>query len=498
MSRGTKEAPRSLTGGLLLATVLAAPAAAQTPSAGAWRELTLADLEAARDLLVRNHPGTAAETGDADFLRTLERGYEAARRRAGQVSAYEGYAATLTGFAVSLGDPHIRFRTSLTHRTVQWPGFVLARRGGVTVVGARAAGTDSLLPAVGAVAVSCDGTPIADLARERLGTFRGDWTVEAHRVRYTPLLLVDDGNPFLTPPARCVIDEPAGQRTVELRWRPIAPADLQNEFRRAVPPARAGYLLRRVGDGWWIGMEGMNPQVAPLLDSVRAHLEALRAAPWVVVDVRGNGGGSSEWGRRLAALLVGEERTGQAMESLARAAADQRCGASWRASEDVEHTLEGYIRDLGPQLGPEATARFRAELLAVREARRAGRELAPAPERCEPESASRPSAAPPSRMSGSLILLTDQACFSSCLSMTMLFLALGARQVGEATDYSTHYMEVRDFPLPSGLGTFSTLQKVAFAAPRRLGPFEPAVKFPGRMDDRAALEAWIVGLGARN
>jgi hypothetical protein len=95
-------------------------------------------------------------------------------------------------------------------------------------------------------------------------------------------------------------------------------------------------------------------------------------------------------------------------------------------------------------------------------------------------------------MKGRLVLLTDRACFSSCLLKAGLFRIIGAVHIGEATDFSTRYMEVRPLPLPSGLGTFATLQKVAFGAPARLGPFDPEIPFPGRMDDTPALERWVV------
>jgi hypothetical protein len=251
-----------------------------------------------------------------------------------------------------------------------------------------------------------------------------------------------------------------------------------------------------VGSGWWIAIESLNDRVQAVLDSVDAHLREIQGAPWVVVDVRGNGGGSSEWGRRLAARLVGDARAADAERRLnAAATSDGRCGASWRVSTDVEQTIAGYIQNLGPRLGPRVTDQWRRELEAVRTALSAGRELAPEPEACRPTSNSMPgqSMAAPA-MSGRLVLLTDHTCFSSCLLLTPLFRAIGALHVGEGTDFSTRYMEVRGFLLPSGLGQFSTMQRVSFSTPNRLGPFDPEVPFPGRMDDTPALEAWIPSL----
>ena len=90
--------------------------------------------------------------------------------------------------------------------------------------------------------------------------------------------------------------------------------------------------------------------------------------------------------------------------------------------------------------------------------------------------------------------MTDHACFSSCLLMVRDFRALGALHVGEATNVSTRYMEVREIELPSGLSTFSTLQKVVIGEDADIGPFVPERVFPGAMADTAALEGWIAGL----
>jgi hypothetical protein len=247
--------------------------------------------------------------------------------------------------------------------------------------------------------------------------------------------------------------------------------------------------VRRVGEGWWIGLQALTDLAKPVLDSVAAHQGAMHAAPWVVVDVRGNGGGNSAWGVRLANQLVGEARVSQAMRRAERAFAGPLCGTSWRASPAVEETLESYIRNQGP--GAE---QWRRDLDSVRAARAAGRDLGPMPSPCPPGASSGGASGelPPSRMSGRLLLLTDHACFSSCLLLTGLFRLIGATQLGEATDFSTRYMEVRGLPLPSGLGSLSTLQKVAFGAPARLGPFDPEVLYPGRIDDTVALERWVV------
>ena len=74
-----------------------------------------------------------------------------------------------------------------------------------------------------------------------------------------------------------------------------------------------------------------------------------------------------------------------------------------------------------------------------------------------------------------------------------LFRRLGALHVGEATDMSTQYMEIREIVLPSGLRTFSTLQKVALGL-GDFGPYQPQIVYPGPLNEDDRLKAWVAGL----
>jgi hypothetical protein len=99
-----------------------------------------------------------------------------------------------------------------------------------------------------------------------------------------------------------------------------------------------------------------------------------------------------------------------------------------------------------------------------------------------------------------LFVLTDAACFSSCIKTVGDFLKLGAAQIGEPTGAVTHYSEVRELVLPSGLSTFSTLMAIMTESPLRIGPFVPKYEFDGDIADTAALEKWVQELalqGAR-
>jgi hypothetical protein len=494
MTRRTAVASRWTYGVAVAVLCSAGSAGAQDAGARVWRDLTTADVEAAHSLIARNHPGASPAAGDSAFRHALERGRVDALKRAADVVSYEGWLATLRAFAVSFADPHISLGTRLSLGNVRWPGFVVGRRGDSTVVTSIDT-TFADVPRYGAVLVSCDGVAIEEFAKNRLGVFRGTWDVASQRVRTTPVLLVDDGNPFLAPPSSCVVRESGRDRSVQLRWRSISATALQERLRDASPVGNAGFEVRRFGDGWWIGLQSLSNRAQSVIDSANAHVDEIRNASLVVVDVRGNGGGNSEWANRLAIMLVGQARASASMRLAERQLASGVCGSSWRASADVEQTIEGYIRDMGPRLGEASVNQWRREIDSIRIARQQGRDLAPSPRACPaPASSSDNPALPAPLMKGKLVLLTDHACFSSCLMLAALFRAVGAMHVGEGTDFSTRYMEVRGFTLPSGLATFATLQKVGFGMPLRLGPFEPAFVFPGRIDDTRAVEAWITGV----
>jgi hypothetical protein len=159
-----------------------------------------------------------------------------------------------------------------------------------------------------------------------------------------------------------------------------------------------------------------------------------------------------------------------------------------------------YFRDtLGPRMGKEAAAQFAGEYAAAAAAKAKGAAFT-GPARCAGGTpVKRPVAAvpAPSDYRGRLILLTDNSCFSSCLIVTDDFRRLGALHVGETTDANTHYMEVREERLPSGLSMFSTLQAVDPSAPMQIGPFAPEVPYDGSIADTAALERWIAALAVR-
>lgn len=264
------------------------PAVAQdsTPSQ-LWQEMTRIDIDAAHRILSEDHPGSAPEADDRDFQRRLSEAYALAKERAASTQSLDGYRATLRGFATMMGDKHIWSNMRVAARTVNWPGFLVSRRGGDWVVGY--VHQDAIdAPMLGATLISCDGSGAEDFAEKRLGGFRAVWSIEAQRISSAPFLMIDEGNPFVERASQCVFEHNDHVREVMLQWQPIAPAQLGQPINEADRTGSPGLGLSEFESGYWISLETLTGEAASLVAALKAKSEAIRQAEFVVLDLRGN------------------------------------------------------------------------------------------------------------------------------------------------------------------------------------------------------------------
>jgi hypothetical protein len=480
--------------------IVAAPAAfAQAPSwdfatfkapaDARWSRIAAQDAQAAYELLHDNHPGAAPALHDLAFQERLKNARTLALSRARTVTSYQGYLFVLAGFATDMADKHIWSRPTFVVNLPLWTEFIVSKQGDAwTVTDAEPDHSDLL----GAMLVSCDGEAVQDLARKNIGGFHAVWSIGAQQIQNAPWLLVDEGNPFIRRPKACVFEHDAQRRTVTLEWVRIKRENLLARIKSAGDAGAAGFGIRRVGDGYWIALQDLQSDRArEVVKAVQEQKAALRGVPFVVLDLRGNRGGSSLMGRDIATALMGAAAVNARLGSMS-----ENCGGpdgAWRASEGNIKQLEYLQTDPIVQRGSaEIKKMVQDTLQATREAQAQGRDFS-GPISCP---AAPPTAAvtgqPPSLMKGRLILLTDNLCFSSCLAVTDDFRTLGAFHVGQTTDAATHFVDVREQYLPSGYSMFSTLESLAPDAPAQVGPYVPALTYSGDIADTAALEAWVI------
>ncbi len=350
------------------------PAAAQIPSWGVdefhappdqrWGEITRTDVEAAYKLLRDNHPGGAEELHDIAFQERLNNAHGVALDRARTVGSYQGYSAVLAGFATGMGDKHIWSRPTFVVNLPRWAGIIPSKRGKDWIV---TDSDESRAALRGAALISCDGEDIDDLARKNLGGFRVDWNVGAQQVQSAPWLLIDEGNPFITRPSSCLFEQAGKRQTLKLDWMRIKRDSLLPRLQAAIGAGAAGYGVRRVAGGYWISLQSLKDErTAGVVKEVEDQKTALRAAPFVVLDLRGNGGGSSLYGRQIAVSLFGREFVDATLGPDGGAA----CGGDvvWRASEGNIRNLEFLLHADAVHMPPEAKAIGEEQLLKMRAA----------------------------------------------------------------------------------------------------------------------------------
>lgn len=469
---------------------------AQAAVAGHWRALAQADAEAALRLIADNHPGAVAALGDKEFLAHLALARQHVRERLPRVDSFGGYSALMSGLAADFKDGHIWSSAQVGYSVRRWAGVVPLRRGGKWIAALHEPGSGEASVAQAEI-MACDGVPFDRWARDRIDRFGGNARLEADLAKLAPGLLLNDANPFAPAPTACTFRRTDGsEAALTLKWRPILQVGLFDKVKQLQEQTAPGMGVAEFAGGYWIRVSTLGSSAAKVVDAVRAQRAALQAAPMVVLDLRGNGGGNSAYAKDIAKLLVGEARL-NATDTI-----DSDCqGQFWRASADNLQEVTKQ-RDAARQRDDKDTAEWYGGLVEeMTAALAAKRAFAPALPACAARAPVRPeridaAALPPAEMKGKLVLITDRVCFSSCLIAANTFRRLGALHVGEATNMSTRYMEVREIVLPSGMRTFSTLQKVALGV-GDFGPYQPEIVYEGSLADEAALKAWVAGLTQR-
>lgn len=479
MRPGEKDWRKQLKSIRASAAALIIAVAASPPPAGAetqaWSTMAEADLAAAHQFLVENHPGAVPAAGDTAFIAALASGREEAGKLARQARSYGGYRAALQRFAAEFKDAHISSGAAFP-LPQRWPGFVAADEGEGWRVVARA---DEAAPAPGSRLVSCDGRAPQGLVRARLAPFVSDWSAKAQRVRASARLLVDSDNPMHPPLVQCEFATPGGDVIRHpLSWRKLDSAEWAKHMDAAFPIAPEEVYLRAFEGGYWMRLGTLSPKAHSIVQQAEAQQAALRASPFIVIDLRSNGGGASVFTDKLARVIYGAR-------AVHRARNKAGLGPNlmvWRANATTRAEADAYVKRFAPigAPGDPFLLGLAAQRDAIAKAVEAGSPLASAP--IEAGQASSP-AVDNVRKPPRVLVVTDRYCFSSCLTGLKLFLDLGALHMGEETNANTHYSNLRTVELPSGLSTFSTMQAYMSALPRKLGPFTPAVPLTALSDD---------------
>lgn len=468
----------------------------QTPAE--WRAAAAQDLDAIRTHISADTPVGAGAAGPA-YDAWLQQGYAEAQARLPRVEDRNGYYYALAAYVNGFHDPHLSLSPNQALPAPRWPGFIATLQRGDVVVSWRDP-NDTAAPPLGARIVSCDGESLEALMQRTVYAFVIDPRLPESRRRATPRMFLDAGNPYAPPPRACAFDGPGGARTVTLAWRalPNPPAAFNAAFSDAGLGPSATFGLSTPAPGVaWVGAptflaEGENGSaLGTLMDTLRTHGAELRSGRAIVIDLRGNRGGSSDWATRLAGAVFGDDFIAR------RPLANPSGAALWRASTGNLAYWQAFQTRLERQRN--GTTRSNAQSHEVTNG------LSRALDRREPLWRQGASNSPPgggitqrrprgqSPIPAHVYVLSNGSCASACLDFADIVLQIpGVTLIGAATSADTLLADVRSETLPSGQARFLFAQKIMAGRGRAaLEYYEPDIAYDGVWTDEA-VRAWVL------
>lgn len=473
--------------------------AAISQAAGAvhdWATVLRMDAQALHDEIAANHPGPV-NPADRGFEARNDAQLALALKRAKSATTFADYFYAMQEYASSFNDGHMSYGVfgETPDKIKSWPGFLTHYDGNGNQIVFRSEPWSGV--PVGAQLVSCDGLSADQVARKRVGSRFGRWDLASQRVTYGAMTFLDTGNPYVGTINRCRFVAEGMTLETALQWRPP-----ETDLYESVLPKRrkSASDWRRLADGTeWFAIPSFNgdpdgevgKSLRALIDYLDANGDQVRSAPAIVLDLRGNGGGSSDWSYQIAKRLWGEGTIDRHPEP--------PMTISWRASAANLESVRKYYaeRSKGGHLTADLDGWYKRTIAGLEQAIAKHKPLWVV----KPEPISRksePEAEPVYQLAGPVYALTDSTCMSACLDAVDLWTRLGAIPIGEETGADTLYMEVRQIPLPAGIGAVSMPMKVYSGRPRGNNqPVIPKHRFGGDMTNTPALERWIATLPER-
>jgi hypothetical protein len=468
---------------------------ARSPDAAKWSALTLADVNAMHTLL-RDHTPILFDKENPAYSLWLEKGHGVATARAAQVTSEAGYIYTLNEYASGFRDPHIGVKTRQPP-IAGWPGFVAVAQGDEVVVAHRDH-SDPDSPAVGARIESCDGQKPAALVQSRLSPFSRTaglperWSV--------PDLFLDFQNPFVPLAASCTVRAGDELMDIDLRWRKVSGVSptFGSDLSAAVFGASATWGLTEPSPGvFWIGIptfqHAERDELRKLVGAIKARAREMRNARAIVIDTRGNYGGTTIWADQLADAIF----TPKVLNAASRGR-EQRLAADLRSTPQNISYLREFIDGLQGSDVKQSRRNFESRLRGMERASKSDQPLSRVGSTKTSTAGGLTTQRPRNAESpfpAQVYFLSSGSCSSTCLLFAdKVLMVPGVRLIGSATSGDTPYGEVRREKLPSGLTELVLPQSVLRGRGRgALEAYQPDIPYDGPWDD-ASVRSWVRSL----
>jgi len=458
-----------------------APTTETPTSVAGWQDMTRRDVRAFANAARTNYI-YAAYPEPAAWLTRFDRTVAGVETRIPLVRDAAGYQAVLRYLGTTFHDAHTGIQFTMPPVKAQWPGF-LARfdNGRYRVTASRSSGI-----ADGAELTACDGKPVSHWI-ETVGRYEVNTpiTLENSRMTAALRLLMDRGGPLRPRPSRCVI---AG-RDVILDWK-TAPLDqLQPIILSWQGNTKHGVSTRLVGtDGAWVTLGYFAPENTEQAAAFHAAIAAapsLRNKRFIVLDVRGNGGGPYNWFMGYLRGLYGQPYADYYATARLHIRGVYRLSPAYIALDDESARQADAFKT---PADPTFEINDAVDERELKRARAAGDPLFKA----APIPIVR-GAAPTNSVRAQVYVLTDYGCASACIGFVdELKLFPGVRQIGLPTYVDSRSGTSVSVPLPSGNATAHLASMTRDGRQRDDNVAQvPSLRFTGDIRDDRAVERWV-------
>lgn len=441
--------------------------AVQAKTVLSWPTKTKQALLATAHILKDNTPQYAMRA--PHFMQWFDTGLIKADTLANKTHSEAGYVYTLLFYTHGFNDAHVHIDPTPRERAqipFRYAGILLRNHRGHYVVYHRDANWNT--PPLGAELLSCEGQTVQDLINQDIIPFyfvkglHASYNRAAHYVFF-------DGNPFRPYPKQCTFFVNGKKHHYQVNWHTLSNQERQN-IAKIIDP-QYDFRVEQFGQkGLWISL----PTYAPNAELKTLYTSLIHAMPTyrqfnpIVLDVRGNSGGNSMWGRKIVGQLVGQAYLNTLIQQ-------------------HDHSWQQY------RVSPANIARVKkfASAQFVKDMQRA---LASKhqlyPYQPPPQSMFILSAKP--QYQGHVYYLTDAHCISACLDTADLIHWLpNGRIIGQITGADTPYIEVNVLPLPGGAQLQYTM-KYWHNRPRKANqPYQPSKVYSGDITNTKAVMRWV-------
>ncbi len=489
---------------LIIAATLIYPsfAAAQDKAANQinWSERAMNDIRAAHKLMLENHPGSVNKA-DPTFLPMAENALTESLELAKQADSAPKWKYSLKSYAAHFRDGHfsIEAEDEEESQKPRWPGFVVAWRNNQVVIHHSEDRTN--FP-VGAEIVSCDGKAMKKCIHDNVFRFHGNPEIEGSWTVVTPLLMFDDGNPFVEAPKEIELRLKKSETAKKLlSWKEITSEDdWYGRWNKAMDGPKYPTSIENLpNDVWWIRLPDFKPDEAEqkrfdgLVETIKNNLNSIRASQAIVIDLRRNNGGNSRFPLQISELIWGEDYSKWRESQVG----SKTTFVEWRASEANIAMLTSYIPILKKQGWTEEQLKDFDQLIdGMSTAAAAGNELYRLPdEPVNSETQDIPTRIANPVKASIFVIVTGRSASARLNAVDIIKKFDNVTLVGSTTSSDSNYMDICSHQLPSGKATLYCPMKVYRNRTRKSGfVYQPDIKY-NRVDwSDETFKPWLLSV----